>query len=132
MAATAADSEIRKVIEQVLDAMNAGDRDRLRSFLTQRPGDLHIGTHSGEWMTSEELVATLGSSEPLSVKAVLDDITVHETGDFAWAVGHAHFENESGRSRPVRVTEVLARDGDRWTVAHSHASVGVPNSELFA
>jgi ketosteroid isomerase-like protein len=132
MAATAADSEIRKVLEQVLDAMNAGDRDRLRSFLAQRPDALHIGTDPDEWMTSEEMVATLGNVETLSVKAVLDDITVDgETNDVAWAVGHAHFESGSIRSQPVRITAVLVRDGNRWTVVHSHASIGVPNSELF-
>lgn len=132
MAAIATDSEIRTVLEQMLDAMNLGDRDRLRSFLAQRPDALHIGTDPDEWMTSEEMVETLGNVEPLSVKAVYDDITVHgETSGVAWAVGHAHFESGSKRSQPVRISAVLMRDGDRWTVVHSHASIGVPNSELL-
>jgi uncharacterized protein (TIGR02246 family) len=139
MAATAADSEIRKVLEQVLDAINAGDRDRLRSFLA--PDAIHIGTDPDEWWTSEEMVAAVdefmvirhvGGVETLSVKAVLDDVTAHgETSDVAWAVGHAHFESGSRRSRPVRMTAVLVRDGNRWTIAHSHYSIGVPNAELL-
>jgi ketosteroid isomerase-like protein len=128
MAAIAADSEIRMVLEHMLDALNAGDRDRLRSFLA--PDAIHIGGLTDDWTTSEELVATLGS-EAISFKAVLDDITVYGTTDVAWAVGHAHFENGSRTSRPVRVTEVLARDGDRWTIVHSHASIGVTEEEFF-
>ena len=130
MAATATDSEIRMALEQAFDAINAGDRDRLRSFLA--PDAIHIGTDPDEWMTSEEMVATLGGVETLSVKAVLDDVTAHgETSDVAWAVGHAHFESGSRRSRPVRMTAVLVRDGNRWRVAHSHYSIGVPNAELL-
>jgi ketosteroid isomerase-like protein len=130
MAATAADSEIRMALEQAFDAINAGDRGRLRSFLA--PDAIHIGTDPDEWMTSEEMVATLGGVETLSVKAVLDDITAHgEMSDVAWAVGHAHFESGSRRSRPVRMTAVLVRDGNHWTIAHSHYSIGVPNAELL-
>ncbi len=129
MAAIAADSEIRMVLEHMLDALNAGDRERLRGFLA--PDAIHIGTLADDWTTSEDLVATLGGSETISVKAVLDDITVYGTSDVAWAVGHAHFENGSRTSRPVRVTEVLARDGDRWTIVHSHASSGVTEEEFF-
>lgn len=132
MAAIAADSEIRVALEQMLDAMNAGDRDRLRGLLAQRPDAVHIGTDPDEWMTSEEMVGTLGNIETLSVKVVPDDITAHaESSDVAWAVGHAHFESGSRRSQPVRMTAVLVRDGDRWTVVNLHASIGVPNAELL-
>jgi ketosteroid isomerase-like protein len=132
MAAIAGDTEIRMVIEQMLEAVNVGDRDRVRTLLAQRPDALHIGTDPDEWMTSEEVVATLGGVETLSAKAVLDDITVHtESSEVAWAVGHVHFQSGSRSSRPVRMTDVLARNGDRWTIVHSHYSIGVPNSELF-
>jgi ketosteroid isomerase-like protein len=130
VAATVTDSEIRAVLEQVFDAVNTGDRDRLRSFLV--PNGIHIGTDPDEWMTSEDTVTTLGGVETLSVKAVLDDVTAHgSTSDVAWAVGHAHFESGSKRSRPVRMTAVLVRDGTHWTIAHSHYSIGVPNAELL-
>jgi ketosteroid isomerase-like protein len=132
MAAISADSEIREVLEQMIDAMNSGDRDRLRTFLAQRPDAVHIGSDPDEWMTAGEIVETLGGGEALGVKAVVDDLTVHgETSDVAWAVGHGHFENKSGSTRPVRMSAVLVRDGDSWTIVHSHASIGVPNAEMF-
>jgi ketosteroid isomerase-like protein len=132
MAATSADSEIREVLDQMIEAMNSGDRDRLRTFVGQRPDAVHIGSDPDEWMTAEEIVETVGGGEALGVKVVVDDFTVHgETNDVAWAVGHGHFENKSGSTRPVRMSAVLVRDGDRWTVVHSHASIGVPNAEMF-
>jgi ketosteroid isomerase-like protein len=30
------------------------------------------------------------------------------------------------------MSAVLAREGDRWTVVHSHASFGVPNADVFS
>jgi ketosteroid isomerase-like protein len=131
--ATSADSEIREVLDQMIEAMNSGDRDRLRTVVAQRPDAVHIGSDPDEWMTAEEAVETVGGGEALGVKVVVDDFTVHgETNDVAWAVGHGHFEDKSGGStRPIRMSAVLVRDADRWTVVHSHASIGVPNAEIF-
>ena len=133
MTMTATDSEIRTAIEQMVDALNAGDRTRLRALLAERPDSLHIGSDPNEWMTADEMVESLGGGEALGTKAVLDDVRVHrESEDFAWAAGHAHFEDGSGLSRPFRVTGVLIREGGRWLMVHSHASIGVPNPEMFA
>lgn len=131
MAAVGADSEVLGVLEQVLEAINAGDHDRLAAHLSQRPDALHIGSDADEWWTSEELVGSFGN-EPLGIKVVMDDVSVRsETSSVAWAVGRGRFDNESGRIRPMRMTAVLVREAGAWKVVHLHASIGVPNAELF-
>jgi len=44
MAGTGAEDEVRKVIDETLEAQNAGDAVRLRAMLSGRPDAVHIGT----------------------------------------------------------------------------------------
>ena len=44
MAGTGAQDEIRAVLDQLLEAQNAGDADRIGTALSERPDAVHIGT----------------------------------------------------------------------------------------
>jgi SnoaL-like domain len=64
---------------------------------------------------------------------VADEVYAHEAGDgVAWAVGRGRFVAADGSVRPVRMSGVAVREGERWVFVHSHASVGLANEELFA
>jgi ketosteroid isomerase-like protein len=131
MAATTTEAEVREVVERMLDAMNRGDRERLRSCLSEDASAVHIGTDPDEWWSSAQVVETMGGGGPSGIQVVTDEVTVHPLGeDAAWLVGRGRFV-AGERERPVRFSGVTTRDGDRWTFVHSHASIGVPNDELF-
>ena len=49
MAVTGVEEEVRAVLNQMIDAQNAGDRERLRPMLSNRPDAVFIGTDAGEW-----------------------------------------------------------------------------------
>jgi len=53
MTGTGALDEIRAVFDQLLKAQNAGDTERVRSMLSERPDAVHIGTDAEEWWTSK-------------------------------------------------------------------------------
>jgi hypothetical protein len=55
MAGTAAQNEIRAVFDQLFAAQDAGDAERVRSMLSERPDAVHIGTDAEEWWTSKQL-----------------------------------------------------------------------------
>jgi len=132
MAGTGVQDEIRAVFDQLLAAQNAGDAERVRSMLSERPDAVHIGTDAEEWWTSKQLVddmAALGGGD--EIQTVADDIDVHVQGDVAWAEGHGRFRRAGGGERPMRVTSVLVREDGRWKVVQSHASIGVPNADMF-
>ena len=133
MGGTEAD-EVRAAVGELIDAQNAGDAQRLRSLLSERPDAMHIGTDAGEWWTSKKLlddVASGGDGDG-DVQLVADDLDVHVQGDVAWVEGRGRFTNRSGGQRPVRITGVLLREHDRWTLAQSHASIAVPNADIFS
>jgi ketosteroid isomerase-like protein len=132
MAGTGAQDEIRAVFDQLLKAQNAGDAERVRAMLSERSDAVHIGTDAEEWWTSKQVadgVAAAAAGD--DIQAVADDIDVHVQGDVAWAEGHGRFKNASGDERPIRVTSVLVREGGQWKVVQSHASIGVPNADIF-
>jgi len=132
MAGTGAQDEVRKVFDEMLEAQNAGDAGRLRSMLSERPDAVHIGTDAEEWWTSTQVVdavAAAGGGD--GIRAVADDIDIHVQGDVAWAEGRGRFTSAGGGERPVRMTGVLIREDGQWKVVQSHASVGVPNADIF-
>jgi ketosteroid isomerase-like protein len=131
MAGTESQDEIRKVIDEGTQALNAGDAVRLRTMLSLRPDAVHIGTAAEEWETSEQALDAIALEGGSDIQAVVDDIGIHVQGDTAWAEARGRFTRADGAERAVRVTYVLIREDGGWKVVQSHASIGVPNSETF-
>jgi ketosteroid isomerase-like protein len=132
MAGTGSQDEIRKLLDELIEAQNSGDAPLLRTMLSERPDAIHIGTDAEEWWTSGQLVdavAAAGSGD--DIRAVADDIDVHVQGDIAWVEGHGRFTRADGAERPVRMTGVLVREGGQWKLVQSHASIAVPNAYIF-
>jgi ketosteroid isomerase-like protein len=132
MTGTESQDEIRELLDEMLGAMNSGDAPRLRAMLSERPGAVHIGTDAEEWWSSGQLVddvAAAGSGG--DIRAVTDDVDVHVQGDIAWVEGRGRFTRADGAERPVRLTGVFAREGGQWKLVPSHASIAVPNADIF-
>ena len=125
-------AEVRAAVGELIDAQNAGDAERLRSLLSERPDATHIGTDAGEWWTSKELFDAAAAGDDGDIQVVTDDLHVHVQGDVAWVEGRGRFTNRSGGERPVRMTGVLVREHGRWAMAQSHASIAVPNADIFS
>jgi len=124
--------EIRAVFDQMIEAQNAGDAERVRSMLSQRPDAVHLGTDAEEWWTSKQVADAVGAVGGADdIQAVSDDTEIHVQGDVAWAEGRGRFTSAGGGERPVRMTAVFAREDDQWKVVQSHASIGVPNEDIF-
>jgi len=125
-------AEVRTAVGELIDAQNAGDAERLRSLLSERPDATHIGTDAGEWWTSKELFDAAAAGDDGDIQVVTDDLHVHVQGDVAWVEGRGRFTNRSGGETPVRMTGVLVREHGRWAMAQSHASIAVPNADIFS
>jgi uncharacterized protein (TIGR02246 family) len=132
MAGTGSQDEIRKLLDELIEAQNSGDAPRLRSMLSERPDAVHIGTDAEEWWTSKQLVDDVAAaSGGGDIRVVADDIDVHVQGDIAWVEGRGRFTRADGAERPVRMTGVLVREDGQWKIEQSHASIAVPNADIF-
>jgi ketosteroid isomerase-like protein len=131
VAGTESQDEIRKVIDEGIQALNAGDAVRLRTMLSLRPDAVHIGTAAEEWETSEQVLDAIALEGGNDIQLVVDDIGIHVQGDIAWSEGHGRFTRADGAERPVRITYVFIREDGRWKLVQSHGSIGVPDAETF-
>ena len=50
----------------------------------------------------------------------------------AWVEGRGRFTSQGGDERAARMTGVLIRGHGGWTMAQSHASIAVPNADIFS
>jgi hypothetical protein len=78
--------------------------------------------------TAHTVGAALDAS--LNIHVHLDSIDGYEDGDIGWADGTGRFEHD-GKSVQVRMTAVLRREEGEWRTIQSHASIGVPNANMF-
>lgn len=131
MAGTEAQDEVRAVFDQLLEAMNAGDAQRVRSVLSERRDAVHIGTDAEEWWTSGQVADAAAAGGGGDIQVIADEIEIHVLGNVAWAEARGRFTRVGGGARPARMTSVFAREDERWKVVQSHASLGVPNAEMF-
>jgi len=127
-----AEREIRAVLDRQLAAIRAADRETLGELLAD--GSTHIGTDPDEWWTKEQLLVAIG--DPMSVEGEqvdveVGDVHIHVRGDVAWVESTGKFINAQGAQRLIRSTGVMVRENGQWRGAQSHASIGVPNSEIF-
>ena len=134
MSDTAAEQDIRAVVEAINEALRTADAQRLDSLLSDRHGCMHIGSDPSEWFSKDQLLA--GINEAMSVgddqvRAEIGAMDVHVVGDVAWAEGRGRFVSSRGSAREVRMTGVFARDDGQWKSVQSHASIGVPNEQMF-
>jgi ketosteroid isomerase-like protein len=124
--------DVGAAMAEMIDALNAGDAGRLSALLSRRPDAVHIGTDPDEWQTSKEVLDEVAVGGASDIQVVADDLDVHILGDVAWVEGRGRFTSRSGGQRPIRMTGVLVRERGGWTMAQSHASIGVPNADIFS
>jgi len=93
----AARDEIRAVLDQMIEAQNAGDAARVRSMLSERPDAVHIGTDDEEWWTSKQVVdAVAAAGVGDGIRAIIDDAGIHIQGDVAWTEARGRFTSPGG------------------------------------
>jgi hypothetical protein len=127
--------EVRAVLAAMMEAMNTGDRDAFASFASRRFESTIIGSDPEEWVTGEQLLAALDEAMTAGgnrVRGVADETFVHVLGDVAWIEGRGRFIDPTGRECAFRQTGVLLKEDGTWKGVQWHASIGVPNEQIFA
>ena len=81
MAATTTEADVRELSDRMLKAMNRGDRDGLRSCLSEDSSAVHIGTDPDEWWSSAQVIEAVGGAGPSSgIHVISDELTIQPLG----------------------------------------------------
>lgn len=127
----AAEQEIAKLREGLVDSFNHGDIDRLLTYLdtnavvTWQNGEVCEGTtavkaYYDRMMTGSNRVVLKVTADPKVLGR-------HIQGDWcvSWGDLNDHFQLADGRDLPLnsKFTATIAKRGDRWQVSAFHVSV---------
>jgi len=133
--------ELRTLRKGLVEAVNAGDLEKLVSFLHR---DVVVTWLDGTQSRGHDAVRTYYKSKTEGSGAIVKSFSVDPEvqelsflygGDTAIAYGSAvsHFLLRDGRKIDVRGpwTATMVKDGDRWVIAAFHSSVGMFDSPLL-
>jgi ketosteroid isomerase-like protein len=127
-------AEIEQVLRDTVDAVARADIDEVGRLTSRDPCLLGIGSDPNEWAEGyDNLMQLMRDSTPggeLGITVGLDDVKGFREGSVGWAAGNGYFEM-GGERVPVRFTYVLHQEDGEWKAVQIHASIGVPNDQMF-
>jgi hypothetical protein len=131
MAVAEEERRILAVLHEMLDAQEVGNVGRVLDTLSGGPEAAHMATDGVKWETSWEAAHAVTAVPGDGMRMVADQFDIHLQGGVAWAEVLARISNQSGAERLVRMTYVLIREGGKWVIVQSHASLPVRDGEIF-
>ncbi len=126
-------SELADVIRRFYEAFATRDIDAVERMGSDDEGAVAIGTDPDEWweggrVIKAQLREQLEGAE-LTVKP--GNPRIGQTGDVGWFADRPAFVTPDGHEIPCRLTGILRREHGEWKLVQSHASLGVPNAQVF-
>ena len=126
--------DIEDRMRGMVDALQRGDVSAIERLTSRETGVVAIGTDPAEYSREfDEIMRLMHESTPDAgpqIHVHLDTVHAYEEGDVGWVDGTGRFEHD-GESVQVRMTAVLRREDGEWHAIQSHASIGVPNANMF-
>jgi hypothetical protein len=115
------------------DAMAASDMAALEQMLSRADGSVMIGSDAAEYFRDIDGMLRL-TAEALPAQSQItfrmDDVRGYVEGDVGWFDGTGTFERGTD-SVAIRMTGVAHKEDGQWRFVQAHASIGVPNEQMF-
>ena len=128
------DLDLKKLIVKCFETLSSGDITYFEGHLSRQDAVVAIGTDAHEWWTGYDAILNVFKSEMenlAGVSLVTGDPQAYSDGNVGWVVDKSKFKLPDGKEVPFRLTCVFRKEDDAWKMVLWHASVGVPNEELF-
>jgi SnoaL-like domain len=126
--------ELERIAQETMAAIERADMDALERMTSHDENVVTIGTDPSEYARGfDENMRLMQESTPdadMHIHAHLDEVHCYEDGDIGWMDGVGRLERD-GETVEVRMTGVLRREDGEWRWVQSHASIGVPNAQMF-
>ena len=125
--------EIRRVIERLVTAIAASDKESALGRLSDHPGTLIVGSDPEEWWRGQETRAVWGRQlEEFdgSFLVTANEIDAWEEGTVGWASVKETIDWE-GRAIQGRASYILHLEHGEWKVVHIHWSFPQPHADVL-
>ncbi|MDH5312842.1 MAG: nuclear transport factor 2 family protein [Actinomycetota bacterium] len=121
--------DVRAAMLRFYDRLSAGDVDAFDSIVSSDPATVVIGTAIGE--IHRDRAKLRAGFEAEGIELVASDPVAYEEESMGWVIDEPTFVFGDVGRVVTRLTAVFHREGDTWKLVHMHASVGVPDEEVF-
>ena len=126
------DDQLKEDVLEMYEAVSNGNEAYLENFLAKDGDVLCIGTDEKEiWSERNVIIDSLKSQATSGTKIVHGNIKAYSEGSIGWVVDEPKFVVADGREAKFRMTSVFHLEQGKWKLIQTHASKGIPNSELF-
>ena len=128
------DPSVVDAVRALYDALAGSADDWMPELISRDASVVVIGTDPEEWWHGYDAVRDLWSRTRAKYGAnrlVPARLLARSLGDLAWATDEPTFGYATGETGALRLTMVFGRSGSGWLLLHLHASIGVPNGEIF-
>jgi SnoaL-like protein len=127
--------EVEQSMRDAFAMMQRRDIEALMARTSSQPGVIMIGSDPDEWYAGRDAIEAMardagggeGAEMPTST---MDEIEGYRDGDLGFANVRGTW-TMGGTSVPFRLTTVVHLEDGEWKAVQSHASIGVPNSEMM-
>jgi SnoaL-like domain len=131
-------AELRDLCVALSEAHSRADASFIEHHVSGQEGILSIGSDPNEWIEGEQVLEAF--KQALQVDVVrsspseddfIKELDAFVEGTVGWASSRFRWMSKDGSEIPMRWTAVFHREDGEWKMVQVHASVGVPNEEVF-
>ena len=131
-------SELRNLCVALSEAHSRADAPFIESHVSTQEGVLSIGSDPREWIEGERVLESFKQalqdddvrSSP-SEKDFVKELDAFVEGTVGWAASRFVWTSKDGSEVPMRWSAVFHLEDGEWKMVQSHASVGMPNEQIF-
>ena len=131
-------AELRDLCVALSEAHSHADAPFIERHVSGQEGVLSIGSDPNEWTEGEQVLEAFRQalqgddvrSSP-SEDDFIRELDAFVEGTVGWASSRFRWMSKDGSEIPMRWTAVFHREDGEWKMVQAHASVGVPNEEVF-
>jgi hypothetical protein len=127
-------AEVKEAVLRLYDGMATGDPSAVERIFSRESGVLAIGSDPAEWWAGHDVIARAFGEQIRETGArriVPGELSAYAEGSVGWAVDRRTIRLPSGKELVVRETTVWRREDGEWKLVQFHASIAVPNAEVF-
>ena len=131
-------SELRNLCVALSEAHSRADAPFIESHVSTQEGVLSIGSDPKEWIEGERVLEAFKQalqdddvrSSP-SENDFVRELDAFVEGTVGWASSRFGWTSKDGSEVPMRWSAVFHLEDGEWEMVQAHASVGVPNEQIF-
>ena len=125
-------TELQKIINSYFESVATGDISWTERHIAKTAR--LVGTDPNEWLEGEKVAEFLKDEVKALggvIKFELGETEAYQEGSVGWGLARPTLIMPDGKQISPRWSAVFHQENREWKLIQLHASVGIPNEELF-